>query len=72
MPKGAMRILNAGKVQAEYNKRKRQPAEDTGPAQRGGPTAAQKGKGKAKAEAKNDSNAELKIRPGEKLGDFNR
>lgn len=85
MPKGAMRILNAGKVQAEYNARKRAAAAAAAAADatKGDSeyrlSAAQKGKGKARDEdAQQHQSSEvaaasdLKIRPGEKLGDFNR
>lgn len=96
LPKGAMSILNAGKIREEFNA-KRRAIKQAG----GDPsilkeldqdkhrlTAAQKGKGKAKGpsmdkdgnEQATDEKAEtadeviksLKIRPGEKLGDFNR
>lgn len=89
-----MRILNAGKVQAEYNARKKAAAAAGEPFNNGHEyrlTAAQKGKAKANSEAQPDPNAadaavtsndasnsaavdaaNLKIRPGEKLGDFNR
>lgn len=74
-----MRALNAGKVQAEYNARKRAEAA----AARNGQdseyrlTAEQKGKGKASdvvgdADDAAAASTNLKIRPGEKLGDFNR
>ncbi|CAO1629186.1 unnamed protein product [Sympodiomycopsis kandeliae] len=82
MPKAAMRILNAGKVQEEYNARRREALANGQP---WGPdqhrlTAAQKGKGKASSSSEGNQDesasvnnpANLKIRPGEKLGDFNR
>ena len=100
MPKSAMRILNGGKVQAEYNARKKTAAAAGQPwnnqnGQEYRLTAAQKGKSKARSEQQqNDQDpsaagpdataststsnsapidsSNLKIRPGEKLGDFNR
>lgn len=72
LPKGAMRIIGAAKVQSEF-RQTREPAqvrrggEDLGPKQRGQMDV--KGKGKKKAQATEEP---LKIRPGEKLGDFNR
>ncbi|PWN49498.1 hypothetical protein IE53DRAFT_345762 [Violaceomyces palustris] len=63
MPKGAMRIIMAGKIQEEYNRKKRAMANGTwkGNGKEGGGEA---GKNKPEEE-------QLKIRPGEKLKDFN-
>lgn len=75
-----MRILNAAKIQAEYNAKKRArkdaengilpPGQDAG----SGSNIQARGKGKQKAQLKKlqDAKDELKIRPGEKVGDFNR
>ncbi|CAO1625801.1 unnamed protein product [Parajaminaea phylloscopi] len=57
MPKGAMRVFNAGKVQADYMNKKR---------------AAKENGEKANEGRAGGKMSDLKIRPGEKLGDFNR
>ncbi|PWN23892.1 hypothetical protein BCV69DRAFT_265234 [Microstroma glucosiphilum] len=76
LPKNAMRILNAGKVQAEYNARRKAIKEGTYvPSDDPSSSSSVKGKGKAKArpaKAAVSPADELRIRPGEKLGDFNR
>ncbi|KAJ1030246.1 hypothetical protein NDA16_001157 [Ustilago loliicola] len=63
MPKGAMRILQGGKVQEAYRAKlqAKKKAEQE---------ALTKAKGKAKA-SEDDAAAELTIRPGEKMHDFN-
>jgi len=73
LPKGAMRVLDAAKVQAAFRARKaageRQSAEDVGPKEKERLKALARAKEKGKAKA---TEQELKIRPGERLGDFNR
>lgn len=77
LPKNAMRILNAGKVQAEYNARRKAIKEGTYVPSSDDPSSSSsvKGKGKAKArpaKAVPSPADDLRIRPGEKLGGFNR
>lgn len=76
-----MRILNAAKIQAEYNAKKkaRKEAENgiLPPGQEAdnhNASGRDRGKGKQKAQLKKaqDAKDQLKIRPGEKVGDFNR
>lgn len=73
LPKGAMRVLDAARVQAAFRARKeageRISAEDVGPKEKERLKALAKAKEKGKAKATEE---ELKIRPGERLGDFNR
>ncbi|EPQ27499.1 uncharacterized protein PFL1_05037 [Pseudozyma flocculosa PF-1] len=80
MPKGAMRILQGAQIQEEYRKRKLAAAKAAQNPTSAASTAAAKGKGKGKDKAAGNGNdnenssatQELKIRPGEKLRDFNR
>lgn len=57
LPKGAMRILNAASIQADFHAKKKQREADL----------AKRLKGKGKAEE-----GSLQIRDGERIGDFNR
>ncbi|UZJ51141.1 hypothetical protein CBS101457_000461 [Exobasidium rhododendri] len=57
LPKGAMRIINAASIQAQYREKKKEREEEL----------ARKTKGKGKGEQ-----GTLQIREGEKMGDFNR
>ncbi|EJU02495.1 hypothetical protein DACRYDRAFT_107412 [Dacryopinax primogenitus] len=62
-PRGAMRVLNAQSIRAEYKEKKRKREEE--------PTGQEKTSKKRKTEAEKEKE-ELKLRPGERLEDFNR
>ncbi|KAI0783520.1 hypothetical protein C8Q75DRAFT_695938, partial [Abortiporus biennis] len=66
VPKGAARILNAAKVQAEYQKKRKLNGEDDGNGARSG------GNSKKKRKLEDESGKAMQILPGESLGHFNR
>lgn len=71
MPKGAMRILDAARVQAEYRARKRKKQEAQQKRQRGEAVDDEENEA-GPSMSKAAASSKLKIRPGEKLGDYNR
>jgi len=75
-----MRILNAAKIQSDYNARKKArldlengilpPGQEIGEMSK--TNSRGKGKQKEKERKVQEAKDELKIKPGEKVGDFNR
>ncbi|KAK0556807.1 hypothetical protein OC844_005751 [Tilletia horrida] len=82
MPKGAMRILMGAKVRADYQERRNKAKNDVRASNRIGGSQGQDIKGKGKAKDGDSANStsgvvkktqhELKLLPGETLGNFNR
>lgn len=81
MPRGAMRILNAGKVQADFRAQGRKTSEDTGEARPKPKPKAEEKKKRARDEPSTSAQAEKKLKtkeglpkiaPNESLGEYNR
>ncbi|PWZ02589.1 hypothetical protein BCV70DRAFT_3044 [Testicularia cyperi] len=68
MPKGAMRIIQGGKIQDDYRRKKQEQKKHQ---EEAAAKAREKGKAKATSDSAVNIASDLKIRPGEKLKDFN-